>query len=133
MFLLCTGGSSGSLEFSSKLLRPKPRDTIAYIHFLYAIAYVQYARWHMLHSMDTIARTTKQLADALRRYRRNKDLTQIRLAERMQVRQATVSKLEAGKPATQLRILMDALTALDLELVVRPRTKISVEDVEDLF
>ena len=83
--------------------------------------------------MDTIARTTKQLADALRRYRRNKDLSQVGLAERMQVRQATVSKLEAGEPATQLRVLMDALTALDLELVIRPRTKVSVQDIEDLF
>jgi HTH-type transcriptional regulator/antitoxin HipB len=55
--------------------------------------------------MDTIARTTKQLAGALRRYRRNKDLSQIGLAERMQVRQATISKLEAGEPATQLRVL----------------------------
>jgi HTH-type transcriptional regulator / antitoxin HipB len=83
--------------------------------------------------MDTIARTTKQLADALRRYRRNKDLSQIGLAERMQVRQATISKLEAGEPATQLRVLMDALTALDLELVIRPRTKTSVQDIADLF
>jgi HTH-type transcriptional regulator/antitoxin HipB len=83
--------------------------------------------------MDTIARTTKQLSDALRRYRRNKDLSQIGLAERMQVRQATISKLEAGEPATQLRVLMDALTALDLELVIRPRTKTSVQDIEDLF
>ncbi|MEO6783623.1 MAG: helix-turn-helix domain-containing protein [Bradyrhizobium sp.] len=83
--------------------------------------------------MDTIARTTKQLVDALRRYRRNKALSQIGLAERMQVRQATISKLEAGEPATQLRVLMDALTALDLELVIRPRTKTSVQDIEDLF
>lgn len=83
--------------------------------------------------MDTIARTTKQLADALRRYRRSKDLSQIGLAERMQVRQATISKLEAGEPATQLRVLMDALTALDLELVIRPRTTTTVQDIEDLF
>jgi HTH-type transcriptional regulator/antitoxin HipB len=83
--------------------------------------------------MNTIARTTKQLADALRRYRRNKDLSQVGLAERMQVRQATISKLEAGEPGTQLRVLMDALTALDLELVIRPRTKTSAQDIEDLF
>jgi HTH-type transcriptional regulator/antitoxin HipB len=47
--------------------------------------------------------------------------------------QATVSKLEAGEPATQLRILMDALAALDLELVIRPRSKMSAEAIEDLF
>ena len=92
-----------------------------------------YTRSRIANSMDTIARTTKQLVDALRRYRRNKALSQIGLAERMQVRQATISKLEAGEPATQLRVLMDALTALDLELVIRPRTKTSVQDIEDLF
>jgi HTH-type transcriptional regulator/antitoxin HipB len=52
---------------------------------------------------------------------------------RMHARQATVSKLEAGKPATQLRTLMDALSALDLELVVRPRAKTSSRDSEDGF
>ena len=48
-------------------------------------------------------------------------------------RQATVSKLEAGEPATQLRILMDALMALDLELVIRPRTSASITLIEELF
>jgi HTH-type transcriptional regulator/antitoxin HipB len=83
--------------------------------------------------MDTIARTPKQLGTGVRRYRRQKDLTQVGLAERMHARQATVSKLEAGQPATQLRVLMDALASLDLELVIRPRTKTSVDDIEDSF
>lgn len=48
----------------------------------------------------------------------------------MHARQARVSKLEAGEPATQLRMLMDAL---DLELVLRPRTKVSAKAIEDLF
>lgn len=47
-------------------------------------------------------------------------------------RQATVSKLEA-ELATQPRILMDALAALDLELVIPPRTKMSAKAIEDLF
>ena len=51
----------------------------------------------------------------------------------MSARQATVSKLEAGEPATQLEILMDALTALDLELVIRPRTKAQPKNIEDIF
>jgi HTH-type transcriptional regulator/antitoxin HipB len=83
--------------------------------------------------MDTIARTPKQLGAGIRRYRRQKDLTQGSLGELMHARQATVSKLESGQPATQLRILMDALTALDLELVIRPRSKVSTEQIEDLF
>jgi HTH-type transcriptional regulator/antitoxin HipB len=83
--------------------------------------------------MDTIARTPKQLGAGIRRYRRQKNLTQDSLGDRMHARQATVSKLESGEPATQLRILMDALTALDLELVIRPRTKVSTQEIEDLF
>jgi len=51
----------------------------------------------------------------------------------MHARQATVSKLEAGEPATQLRTFMDALTALELELVIRPRTTVSTEEIEGLF
>jgi HTH-type transcriptional regulator/antitoxin HipB len=83
--------------------------------------------------MDTIARTPQQLGAGIKRYRRQKNLTQGGLGEKMHARQATVSKLEAGEPATQLRILMDALAALDLELVIRPRTKVSAKAIEDLF
>jgi len=63
----------------------------------------------------------------------NSVLTQGDLGEKMHARQATVSKLEAGEPATQIRILMDALAALDLELVIRPRTRMSAEAIKDLF
>lgn len=83
--------------------------------------------------MDVIARSTKQLGTALQRRRKEQALTQGELGERMSARQATVSKLEKGEPATQLRTLMDALAALDLELVVRPRTASSVKELEDLF
>jgi len=83
--------------------------------------------------MDTIARTPKQLGTGVRRYRRLKELTQGALGEKMHARQATVSKLESGEPATQLRTLMDALAALDLEIVIRPRTKASDQSIEALF
>lgn len=82
--------------------------------------------------MDTIARTPKQIGSAIRRFRRQKGLTQQQLGELMHARQATVSKLETGEPRTQLRILLDALAALDLELVIRPRTSASAE-IEELF
>lgn len=83
--------------------------------------------------MSTIVRTPNQLGSTLRRYRRQKNLTQSSLGELMRARQATVSKLESGGRRTQLGVLIDALTALDLELVVRPRTKASVQDIEELF
>jgi HTH-type transcriptional regulator/antitoxin HipB len=83
--------------------------------------------------MDITIRTTRQAGAAIRRIRRQKSLTQAGLGDRMHVRQGTVSKLEAGEPGTQLRILMDALAALDLELVVRPRSSSAPDEIETLF
>lgn len=83
--------------------------------------------------MDTIARTTKHLGAAVRRHRRLRRLSQDVLGQKVHARQATISKLEAGEPGTRLSTLMDALTALDLELVIRPRSKRSVAEIEDIF
>ncbi|MGY8669241.1 helix-turn-helix domain-containing protein [Bradyrhizobium sp. UFLA05-109] len=76
-----------------------------------------------------IARTEKQLGAILRRVRKQAGLTQSGLG----VRQGTVSRLEAGAPAIQLRTLMEALAALNLELVVRTRSKASPTDIEGIF
>ncbi|WP_208757045.1 hypothetical protein [Bradyrhizobium nanningense] len=46
------------------------------------------------------------------------------------------SKSAPGSGATggrKLRILIDALAALDLELVIQPRTQLTAEAIEDLF
>ncbi|MEZ5852691.1 MAG: helix-turn-helix domain-containing protein [Hyphomicrobiaceae bacterium] len=82
--------------------------------------------------MDHPARTPRQIGAAIRRARRQSGLTQSALGQRMHARQATVSKLEAGEPATQIKTLMDALAALNLEMVIRPRTTAS-DDIEDSF
>ncbi|TYR35647.1 helix-turn-helix domain-containing protein [Mesorhizobium microcysteis] len=82
---------------------------------------------------DQIARNEKQLGAILRRARKQAGLTQGALADHIHLRQATVSRLEAGEPALQLRTLMAALSALDLELVVRPRSKASAADIEEMF
>ena len=83
--------------------------------------------------MDMIARTPKQLGAGIKRVRRQKGFTQIDLGNLMSARQATVSKLESGEPATQIRTLINALAALDLELVIRARTKTSADDIESLL
>ena len=83
--------------------------------------------------MEQIARTPQQAGRALQRRRRAMKLTQAQLGQRAKLRQATVSALEAGEPRTQLRTLMALLAALDLELVVRPRSKASGDDLEALF
>jgi HTH-type transcriptional regulator/antitoxin HipB len=83
--------------------------------------------------MDQIARNEKQLGAILRRARKQAGLTQSSLGGHIHLRQGTVSRLEAGEPAVQLRTLMAALSALGLELVVRPRSKGSAADIEDVF
>ena len=54
-------------------------------------------------------------------------------ALRIHLRQATISALENSATDTRLGTLFDALAALDLELVVRLRTKGSAKEFEDLF
>ena len=83
--------------------------------------------------MTQRARTAKQLGAIIRRTRRNAGLTQTALGKRIGLRQATVSKLEAGEPATRLSTLLDALTALGLEIVIEKRGRASDKDLEDLF
>ncbi|WP_342724152.1 helix-turn-helix domain-containing protein [Bradyrhizobium sp. B097] len=80
-----------------------------------------------------IARTERQLGAILRRARKKAGLTQSDLGKVIHLRQATVSRLEGGAPAIQLHTVMAALAALDFELVVRPRSKASAADIEDIF
>jgi HTH-type transcriptional regulator/antitoxin HipB len=82
---------------------------------------------------EQIARTEKQLGAILRRVRKQSGLTQGALGEQIHLRQGTISRLEAGEPAVQLRTLMEALSALRLEIVVRPRSEARAADIEDLF
>ena len=83
--------------------------------------------------MEHIARTEKQLGAILSRSRKEAGLTQSALGAATNLRQGTISRLEAGEPAVQLRTLMVVLSALNLELVVRPRSKTTAADIEALF
>jgi HTH-type transcriptional regulator/antitoxin HipB len=83
--------------------------------------------------MDQISRTPKQLGTILRRRRKEVGLSQEALASRIHLRQATISALENSATDTRLGTLFDALGALDLELVVRLRTKGSDKEFEELF
>ena len=80
--------------------------------------------------MTHIARTPKQLGTILQRYRKKRGLTQGNLGEKTKLRQATISHLEAGRTSVQLGNLLDVLTALDLELVIQPRSKGSPTEIE---
>jgi len=83
--------------------------------------------------MEKLIRSTKQVGDAIHHLRRLRGLTQTQLAEKTMLRQATISTLENGNTSSKLQTLFDVLTALDLELIIRPRTKGSAQDIEDIF
>lgn len=82
---------------------------------------------------EQIARTGQQLGAILRRTRKQNGLSQDGLGEKIHRRQGTISRLESGEPAVQLRTLMEVISALDLELVIRPRSQGSAAEIEDLF
>jgi len=82
--------------------------------------------------MEQIARTSKQIGAAVRRRRRSLRLSQTALGAKTNLRQATISALENGEPGTQLRTLIDVMTALGLEMAIRERSKTG-ENIEDVF
>jgi len=79
-----------------------------------------------------IARTPLQLGNYIRQRRRELGLTQEKLAPKVGVRQRTVSDIETSA-AARVDTVLCTLAALDLELVIRPRTKGSPQDIERLF
>lgn len=82
--------------------------------------------------MEQIVRTSKQLGAAIRRHRRSAGLSQAQLGAKTNLRQATISALERGEPGTELRTVIDVMTALGIEIVVRDRSQ-SPDKIEDLF
>ncbi|EQD79716.1 transcriptional regulator, XRE family [mine drainage metagenome] len=82
--------------------------------------------------MDTALRTQSQLGTELRRYRKRKTLTQDDLSRLISKRQATISSLESAGSGT-LDTLFAVLSALDVELVLRPRTKGDRAKIGDIF
>ena len=80
-----------------------------------------------------VVRRSKDLGVALREQRKSLGLTQTGLSQRSAVNQGRISEIESGRCGTSIERLFDLIAALDLELVVRPRTKSSVEDIVGLF
>lgn len=83
--------------------------------------------------MKQSARTAKQIGAIIRRARRNAGMNQTELGKKIGLRQATISKLERGEPATQLSTMLDALSALGLEIIIDKRKRDSATDFESLF
>lgn len=82
---------------------------------------------------ETIARSPNQIGATFRRARKLKGMSQSALGEKAGLWQETISKIENGSEATKIGTLCTLLAALDLELVVRTRTKSSQEDFEKFF
>lgn len=83
--------------------------------------------------MDQIARTTEDIGHLLRKARKAKGLTQQELANRAGIWQRTVSNIETGTSEAKLDTVFDLLAALDLEIHVAPRSKMTPGDLEDIF
>ncbi|KAB2841923.1 helix-turn-helix domain-containing protein [bacterium] len=80
---------------------------------------------HKLRTADpeVTVRTPDQLGAALLRFRKMVPLTQQEAGSRSAIKQAMVSRVEAGASGTSLGTLFRLLAGLDLELVVRKRRK----------
>ena len=83
--------------------------------------------------MVRIARTTKDLGNALRQARKARGLTQSELASRAGIWQRTVSNIETSASGAKVDTIFDLLAALDLEIHIVPRSKIALADLEDIF
>jgi HTH-type transcriptional regulator/antitoxin HipB len=82
--------------------------------------------------MDGIVRRPLQLGNLIREKRRKLGLSQGQVATKTGVRQETISVIETAG-AARLETVLRVLAALDLEMVVRARTKSSADDIEAIF
>lgn len=78
-------------------------------------------------------RTSEQIGEAIRRFRKAKGLTQKDVSKRTNLRTATISSLENGDAGTQLRTIVSVLAALDLEFSLHDRRKSEPVSIEDVF
>lgn len=97
----------------------------AHIDILCASAYIR--------DMSDLARTPKQIGAIIQRVRKRRGWTQMMLAERAGLRQATISMIEGGENPAKLDSLLAILAALDLEFRIADRSKGRGRDIEELF
>ena len=83
--------------------------------------------------MDQIARSPKDVGNALRNARKARKITQAELASLSGIWQRTISTIETGASGAKLDTIFDLLAALDLEIRIVPRSKMKPRDLEDIF
>ena len=72
-------------------------------------------------SQETLATSADQLGQILKGIRKELDLTQEQIGQRMGIPQKEISKMENGMGRTSVERLFRLLSALEVELVIRPR------------
>ncbi|EDQ02921.1 transcriptional regulator, XRE family protein [Sulfitobacter indolifex HEL-45] len=83
--------------------------------------------------MSDLARTSRQVGTLIQRARKKRAWTQMKLAERAGLRQATISMIEHGEKPAKLETILAILAALDLEFRIGQRSKGHGSDIEELF
>ncbi len=76
---------------------------------------------------DFSIRTADQLVPLFVAFRKRSGLSQAELARRIGVGQQTVSQLERNPDKATLERLLRALTALDVELVLRSKVGVAID------
>jgi HTH-type transcriptional regulator/antitoxin HipB len=80
-----------------------------------------------------IARSPQQLGRLVQRFRRDAGLNQTQLAQLSGQRQEMISKIETGQGGVKLSTIYEVLAALNLEIIIAPRTRSSSADIETIF
>lgn len=80
--------------------------------------------------METLALNPYQLGQILRGFRKQRGLTQTQLGEKIGLPQKDISKIETNPQGVKLEKLYLFLSALELELVFRPRDTPTNPDVD---
>ena len=71
--------------------------------------------------MDQLIYSPKALGSALKRQRKEKNLSQQKAGSDFKINQTTISSIEQGAPGTRLETLFRILAALELEMIIRPK------------
>ncbi len=71
--------------------------------------------------MNHLVHSPESLGALLKSRRKDKKLTQTKAGLSVDLDQTTISSIENGAPGTRLETLFRLLSALELEIVIRPR------------
>ncbi len=81
--------------------------------------------------MRTKTTSPESLGHILRSVRKNKSLSQTEAGKSVGIDQPTLSKIERGESNVRIDTLFRLLAALDMEMIVKPRDRISNQSEGD--